>query len=82
MDYGLFTITPMKKNNLLLLASLLLSLSSFAQKIEDLITEKEVARIEKILSSDEMEGRRTFTKGIDKAAAFIADEFKKTGLQT
>jgi len=47
-----------------------------------LITEKEVARIEKILSSDEMEGRRTFTKGIDKAAAFIADEFKKTGLQT
>ena len=29
-----------------------------------------------------MEGRRTFTKGIDKAAAFIADEFKKTGLQT
>ncbi len=82
MDYGLFTITPMKKNNLLLVAFLLLSLSSFAQKIEDLITEKEVARIEKILSSDEMEGRRTFTKGIDKAAAFIADEFKKTGLQT
>lgn len=72
----------MKKNNLLLVAFLLLSLSSFAQQIEDLITEKEVARIEKILSSDEMEGRRTFTKGIDKAAAFIADEFKKTGLQT
>ncbi|MBL0883704.1 MAG: M28 family peptidase [Chitinophagaceae bacterium] len=72
----------MKKNTLLLVAVLLLSLSSFAQKIEDLITEKEVARIEKILSSDEMEGRRTFTKGIDKAAAFIADEFKKTGLQT
>ncbi len=72
----------MKKNNLLLVAFLSLSLSSFAQKIEDLITEKEVARIEKTLSSDEMEGRRTFTRGIDKAAAFIADEFKKTGLQT
>lgn len=78
-----YSLLPhMKKNNLLLVAFLLLSLSSFAQKIEDLITEKEVARIEKILSSDEMEGRRTFTKGIDKAAAFIADEFKKTGLQT
>lgn len=72
----------MKKNNLLLLVSLLLCINSFAQKLEDIITEKEVARIEKILSSDEMEGRRTFTRGIDKAAAFIADEFKKTGLQT
>ncbi len=78
-----YSLLPhMKKNNLLLVAFLLLSLSSFAQKIEDLITEKEVARIEKILSSDEMEGRRTFSKGIDKAAAFIADEFKKTGLKT
>ena len=47
---------------------------SYAQNIEDLITTKEVERIEKTLSSDEMEGRRTFTKGIDKAAAFIADE--------
>ena len=78
-----YSLLPhMKKNNLLLVAFLLLSLSSFAQKIEDLITEKEVSRIEKILSSDEMEGRRTFSKGIDKAAAFIADEFKKTGLKT
>lgn len=78
-----YSLLPhMKKNNLLLVAFLLLSLCSFAQKIEDLITESEVARIEKILSSDEMEGRRTFSKGIDKAAAFIAEEFKKTGLKT
>jgi Zn-dependent M28 family amino/carboxypeptidase len=28
-----------------------------------------------------MEGRRTFTKGIDKAAAFIAAEFKSYGIQ-
>lgn len=53
-----------------------------AQNVEELISQKEVERIERILSSDEMEGRRTFTKGIDKAAAFIAEEFKKTGLQT
>lgn len=70
----------MKKQFLLL--SLFVTTLSYAQNIEDLITTKEVERIEKTLSSDEMEGRRTFTKGIDKAAAFIADEFKKTGLQT
>ena len=55
---------------------------SFAQKAESIINAKEVERIEKILSADDMEGRRAFTPGIDKAAAFIADEFKKTGLQT
>ncbi len=47
-----------------------------------MINAKEVERIEKILSADDMEGRRAFTPGIDKAAAFIADEFSKTGLQT
>ncbi len=52
-----------------------------AQNIDQIINAKEVERIESILSSDEMEGRRTFTPGIDKAAAFIADEFAKTGLQ-
>lgn len=29
-----------------------------------------------------MQGRQTFTPGIDKAAAFIANEMKQTGLQT
>jgi Zn-dependent M28 family amino/carboxypeptidase len=29
-----------------------------------------------------MQGRRTFSPGIEKAANFIAEEFKKTGLQT
>ena len=28
-----------------------------------------------------MAGRKVFTEGNDKAAAFIADEFKKAGLQ-
>lgn len=55
---------------------------SFAQKAESIINAKEVERIEKILSADDMEGRKAFTPGIDKAAAFIAGEFKKTGLQT
>ena len=46
------------------------------------IKKRQVKRIEKILSSDEMQGRRTFTPGIEKASAFIEQEFKKTGLQT
>ncbi len=53
-----------------------------AQNIDIVINAAEVERIEKTLSADDMQGRRTFTPGIDKAAAFIADEFKKSGLQT
>lgn len=53
-----------------------------AQNIDIIINAAEVERIEKTLSADDMQGRRTFTPGIDKAAAFIAEEFKKAGLQT
>lgn len=70
------------KKILLLLLLVLTATFSIAQEIDKIINAKEVERIEKILSADDMEGRRTFTKGIDKAAAFIADEFKKTGLET
>ncbi|MBZ5858520.1 M28 family metallopeptidase [Flavihumibacter profundi] len=56
-------------------------LCSYAQKADKLINIKEVSRIEKTLSSDDMKGRAVFTPGIDKAAAFIASEFEKTGLQ-
>lgn len=52
------------------------------QSIDKIITNKEVARIEKILSADDMQGRRTFTPSIEKASAFIESEFKKIGLQT
>ena len=52
-----------------------------AQSKNDVINATETERIERILSSDEMEGRRVFTPGIEKAASFIADEFKKAGLQ-
>ena len=51
-------------------------------KIDDIINAKEVERIEKTLSSDEMRGRRALSPDIDRAADFIADEFKKIGLQT
>ena len=62
-----------------LLLSAYISLAQAAKKI---ITPKEVKKIEKILSADDMQGRRTFTPGIDKASAFIEAQFKKAGLQT
>jgi hypothetical protein len=56
---------------------------SFSQRgIDSIINITEVERIERTLASDEMQGRRTFSAGIDKAAAFIAGEFKKAGLQS
>lgn len=68
--------------NLYIAIVVLLFLSSCAvQKPEKLIKEADVARLIKTLSSDEMEGRATFTPGIDKAAKFIENEFKEIGLQ-
>jgi len=50
-------------------------------KIDDVINLNQVERIEKSLSSDEMRGRKIFTQDINKAADFIANEFKKIGLE-
>jgi hypothetical protein len=63
-----------------LLAVLMSGQFALAQSIDNIITKSETERIEKYLSSDELEGRKTFSKGIDKAAAFIANEFEQTGL--
>jgi Peptidase family M28 len=52
----------------------------FAQNIDAIINAKEVERIEKTLAADDMRGRKTFSPEIDKAADFIAAEFKKAGL--
>ena len=69
------------KKILLLLTTGCISLFSFAQNIDKIINAAEVERIEKILSADDMQGRKTFTPGIDKAADFIAAEFAKSKLQ-
>jgi len=55
--------------------------ASAQNNIDKLITAEYVDQLIKTLSSDEMEGRATFTPGIDKAATFIEGEFKKIGLQ-
>jgi hypothetical protein len=66
------------------LAGLLTVTTSFlwAQKADDIINAKEAGRIISTLASDEMRGRKVFSPEIDKAADFIAAEFKAAGLQT
>ncbi len=63
------------------LITTLTGLFSTAQNIDKIINAKEVERIETVLSSDRMQGRKTFTPYIDTAADFIAQEFKKSGLK-
>ena len=52
-----------------------------AQNINKLIQVSAVERIERMLSSDAMMGRKVFTPGIQKAADSISREFKLAGLQ-
>lgn len=49
-----------------------------ADRIAD---KQEVARLLNTLAADDMEGRASFTPGIERAAEFIASEFTKIGLQ-
>ncbi|RIJ34013.1 M20/M25/M40 family metallo-hydrolase [Pontibacter oryzae] len=51
-----------------------------AQNINS-ITQEQTTRIVSTLSSDDMQGRASFTPGIDKAAKFIQNEFQRVGLQ-
>ena len=68
-------------NKIAVTASLLIAvLAASAQNLDRVINVAEVERMERTLSSDEMKGRKTFSPEIDKAADFIAAEFKKAGL--
>lgn len=71
----------MGKKTLFFVVLLVSGIITYAQSIDKIINATEVERIEKVLSSDEMGGRAPFTPGIDKAADFIAAEFKKSGIQ-
>jgi len=68
------------KKVILFVGAGLISLLSFSQNIDKIINAAEVERIERILSADDMQGRKVFTPGIDKAADFIAAEFAKSNL--
>jgi hypothetical protein len=56
--------------------------AGYSQQADDFFKLSETKRIERILSHDDMMGRAPSTSGIDKAANFIAAEFKKSGIQT
>jgi len=66
----------------LICIALLIPCLGISQMINKVITKSETERIERVLASDEMEGRRTFSPSIDKAAAFIAKEFEASGLKS
>ncbi|MFN9950622.1 MAG: M28 family peptidase [Bacteroidota bacterium] len=68
------------RNLILAVFCLLYIGNASAQPMDRFFSAAEVARIEGVLASDEMQGRRTFTPGIEKAAAYIAAEFRSAGL--
>ncbi|MDB4902096.1 MAG: peptidase [Mucilaginibacter sp.] len=61
-------------------ALLTISVYSFGQDINKLISQADVERVIKTLAADDMQGRGTFTPGIEKAASFIESEYKQAGL--
>ena len=69
------------KKTIVSISFILISIFSFAQAVNKLINSKDVLRIETFLAADELRGRRPGTPEIDKAADFIANEFKKVGLK-
>jgi hypothetical protein len=69
------------KKTIYTLFALFLAQQTWAQDIDKIITKPYVDRLIKTLSSDEMQGRATFSPGIDKAASFIEAEFKSIGLK-
>lgn len=58
-----------------------LMLQTNAQRTDRLIREKYVRDVLTTLASDDMQGRKPLTAGIEKAAAFISAEFSRAGLK-
>jgi hypothetical protein len=71
--------TTTRKKLLVAALSLLLTAPLSAQDLS-VISQQEASRILQTLSSDNMQGRATFTPGIEKAADFIEEEFHQVGL--
>ncbi|MDB5091668.1 MAG: peptidase [Mucilaginibacter sp.] len=59
------------KKTIIALALLAATTYSFGQDVNKLINQDEVAQVIKTLSADDMQGRATFTPGIEKAAQYI-----------
>jgi hypothetical protein len=68
------------KKTLAALTLLAASLNGLAQDVNKLIKQDEVTQVIKTLSADDMQGRATFTPGIEKAATYIEAQYKQAGL--
>ena len=68
------------KKTIIITALLAISTYGFAQEVDKLIQQADVERVINTLAADDMQGRGTFTPGIEKAARFIEGEYKKIGL--
>jgi Zn-dependent M28 family amino/carboxypeptidase len=60
---------------------LFITIEASAQKFGKIVKKEYVDQLIKTLSSDDMQGRATYSPGIEKAATFIESEFKKIGLR-
>lgn len=58
-----------------------LLLAAWAPATAQQISEQEVSRIIHVLAADSMQGRGTYSPGIEMASLFIEEEFKKAGLE-
>lgn len=67
--------------NTFYLIFIVLASACAVRKTNSVASKADVERIMKTLSSDEMQGREVFTPGIEKAAKFIENEFRKIGLE-
>lgn len=72
----------MMKKTFIATALVLSSAYGFSQDVVNkLIKEDDVRKVISTLADDNMQGRATFTPGIEKAAQFIEGEYKKAGLE-
>ncbi len=69
------------KKIITLISVLAITICTYAQDVDKLIDQKDVARYIQTLAADDMQGRGTFTPGIEKAATFIESEFQNIGLK-
>jgi len=69
------------KKIITLISVLAITICTYAQDVDKLIDQKDVARYIQTLAADDMQGRGTFTPGIEKAATFIESEFQSIGLK-
>lgn len=69
----------MKKS---IIAAALMAITSygFGQDVNKMIKQDDVEKVIKTLSADDMQGRATFTPGIEKAAKYIESQYKEAGL--